>query len=288
MTEKPVRVVDAHVHIWDPARSDWYPYLASSGPAVPGGSDAMKRRFDVATYKSESARWNVEKFVNVAAATGRHSVDETIELDREAASRGGPDAIIGGLPPSDIVAEAIRMIDRQMTAPRFRGVRPMGGFDLPVPEPEVMRALQERDLVFELMTRTDQLVTAASKLEEFEDLLVVVEHTGWPRPDSRDERKLWETGIDALAAIGENVFCKLSGLAMPFKSMRADVLAPWIEYAIQAFGVDRCMFASNFPVDSAFGTFDDLYETYSDVTRGLDMESRDKLFAGNAERVFRL
>ncbi|HEX6392748.1 MAG TPA: amidohydrolase family protein [Acidimicrobiales bacterium] len=284
----PDRVVDAHVHIWDPARTDWYPYLSATGPAVPGGSSAMKRLFDVATYKSETARWNVQKFVNVAAATGRNSVDETIELDREAAAHGGPDAIVGGLPPTDTVAQAIELIDRQMAASRFRGVRPMGGFDLSVPEPEVLRALQERDLVFELMTRTDQLVTAASRLQEVDDLVVVVEHTGWPRLGPEDERKIWETGIDALAGIGGNVFCKLSGLAMPFKSMKADVFAPWIEYAIEAFGVDRCMFASNFPVDSAVGTFDELYETYSKVTAGLDSESRDMLFAGNAERVFRL
>jgi predicted TIM-barrel fold metal-dependent hydrolase len=288
VTDKPRRVVDAHVHIWDPARTDWYPYLASSGPAVPGGSDAMKRLFDVATYKSEAAGWNVEKFVNVAAATGLNSVDETIELDRQAAARGGPDAIIGGLPPTDTVAEAIELLDRQLAASRFRGVRPMGGFDLPVPEQEVLRALQERELVFELMTRTDKLVEAASTLEAIDDLVVVVEHTGWPRPDSDDERKLWEAGMDALAGIGGNVYCKLSGLAMPFRSMKADLFAPWIDYAIGAFGVDRCMFASNFPVDSAFGTFDELYETYGTLTAGLDAASRDKLFAGNAERVFRI
>ncbi len=86
----------------------------------------MYRRFDVDTYRAETARWNVEKFVNVAAATGRHSIEETIELDANAAAGGGPDAIIGGLPPTDTVAEAIELIDRQMTASRFRGVRPMG------------------------------------------------------------------------------------------------------------------------------------------------------------------
>jgi len=41
--------------------------------------------------------------------------------------------------------------------------------------------------------------------------------------------------------------------------MRAAILAPWLEYAIEAFGVDRCMFASNFPVDAMYGTFDELY-----------------------------
>ena len=47
------------------------------------------------------------------------------------------------------------------------------------------------------------------------------------------------------------------------------------------------MFASNFPVDSMYGTFDELYTTFSAVTAGLDGESRDKVFATNAERVYR-
>ena len=287
MTEKPVRVIDAHVHIWDPARTDWYPYLKAGLSDVPGSSSGMNRLFDVAIYRSESSGWNVEKFVNVAAATGLSSVEETIELDREADARGGPDAIVGGLPPADSVAASIALIDRQMEAPRFRGVRPMGGFDRPVPEPEVLTALGERDLVFELMTHPDQLVAAASKLEGHTGL-VVVEHTGWPRSDAEDERKLWKEGIDALAGLGANIFCKLSGLAMPFRSTKAEVLSPWIGYALEAFGVDRCMFASNFPVDSAFGTFDNLYDGFNTLTAGLDVDARDRLFAANAERVYRL
>jgi predicted TIM-barrel fold metal-dependent hydrolase len=248
----------------------------------------MYRRFDVATYRAESARWNVEKFVNVAAATGGHSVDETIELDQLAQTGVGPDAVIGGLPPTDTVAEAIELLDRQMAASRFRGIRPMGIFDGPVPGAEVLRALQERNLVFELMSHPDQLQLAATQLAAFDDLVVVVEHTGWPRSDSDDERALWQAGIDALAGLGTNVVCKLSGLAMPLGSMAVEALAPWLEYAIEAFGVDRCMFASNFPVDAMSGTFDDLYATFSAVTADLGSDARDKLFAGNAERVYRL
>ena len=70
----------------------------------------------------------------MAAATGRHSVDETVELDRQADVRGGPDAIIGGIPPTDTVAEAVELLDRQMAASRFRGVRPMGRYEGPLPE----------------------------------------------------------------------------------------------------------------------------------------------------------
>jgi L-fuconolactonase len=287
MSPRPPRIVDAHVHLWDPARTDWYPYL-SGRQDIGMETKGMARRFDVPTYLAESAGWNVERLVNVAAATGRHSIDETLELDQRAEVDGHPDAIVGGLPPTDSVAEAIELLDRQMAASRFRGVRPMGASEGPLPGDDVLRALQERGLLFELMSHPDQLLAAADGLAAFAELVVVVEHTGWPRSDSAEERALWHSGIRALAAVGDNVVCKLSGLAMPMGSMSAEAFAPWLEPAIEAFGVDRCLFASNFPVDGMHGTFDDLYSTYSEVTAGLDEASRDQLFAANAERVYQL
>jgi len=287
MTDRPTRVVDAHVHIWDPANTDWYPYLGHP-PAGPGDPSRMYRRFDVETYRAEAAGWHVEKFINVAAATGGHSVEETLALDRSAEEDAGPDGIIGGLPPTRTAAEAIELLDRQMAATRFRGVRQMGGFGMPLPEAEVLHALQERQLVFELMTHADGLASAATHLADFGDLTIVVEHAGWPRTNSEDEYALWRNGLEVLAALGDNVSCKLSGLAMPFGSMEADVLAPWLAYAIEVFGVDRCLFASNFPVDAQCGSFDDLYSAFSAVTSALGDDEREKLFASNAERIYRL
>jgi L-fuconolactonase len=288
MSEPPTRVVDAHVHIWDPARTDWYPYLAHPPKGAAAAGSGMYRAFSVDTYRGESARWHVEAFVNVAAATGPNSVDETIELDANAADAGGPHAIVGGLPPTENAADAIGLLDRQMAASRFRGIRPMGVPEGPVPRAEVLRALAERALVFELMAHPHELVDAAKALAGVDDLTVVVEHTGWPRSDAQEERALWRAGMDALADVGERVHCKLSGLAMPLGTMRAEAFAPWIEHAIDVFGIDRCMFASNFPVDSMHGSFDDLYGTFSMVTQGLDELERDKLFAANAQRVYRL
>lgn len=287
MTPKPP-IVDAHVHLWDPARTDWYPYLtAGQAKLNMGDVSGMSRRFDAAAYLEESSGWNVEKLVNVAAATGKHSIDETLELDRRAAADGQPSAIIGGLPHLNSTVDAITAIDLQLAAPRFRGVRPMGVSEASLPASDVLRALAERGLVYEVMTHPDQLASTARGLEAHGDLTVVIEHTGWPRNDSDEERTLWKTGIDALASLGDNVLCKLSGLAMPLGSLSVEVMAPWLEYAIDAFGTDRCMFASNFPVDGMHGTLDQLWTTYSTITASLSADDRYKLFAGTAERVYR-
>jgi predicted TIM-barrel fold metal-dependent hydrolase len=285
---RPARIVDAHVHLWDPARTDWYPYLSGGMKLDMGDTSGMARRFDVPTYRAESAGWNVEKLVNVAAATGRHSIDETLELDHRADADGHPDAIIGGLPPTESVAEAEELLDRQMAAARFRGVRPLGATAGPLPDEGVLRALQERGLIFELMAHPDQLQAAARGLAGVDELVVVVEHAGWPRSASDEEHALWRVGMEALAGLGERVACKLSGLAMPLGSMRVEAFRPWIEPAIELFGVDRCLFASNFPVDGMHGTFDELYSTFDALTADLDDESRDQLFAANAERIYRL
>lgn len=287
MTTRPPRVVDAHVHLWDPARTDWYPYLSGRQALNMGDVSGMSRRFDVPTYRAESAGWNVEKLVNVAAATGGHSIAETLELDERAQADGLLAAIIGGLPPTDTVAQALALIDEQMAASRFRGVRPMGMGGGPLPAAEVLQGLQERGLVFELMAQPDQLLVAAEGLAAFPSLVVVVEHTGWPRTNTPEEFALWKSGITALAGVGERVVCKLSGLAMPLGSMEVAAFAPWLEYAIEAFGVQRAMFASNFPVDGMHGSFDELYTTFATVTAGLNDDDRARLFATNAERVYR-
>jgi L-fuconolactonase len=279
------RVVDAHVHLWDPARADWYPYLAGMQELDMGDISGMCRRFDQATYFSEAAAWTVQKFVHVGAAAAPVLVEETRELDAQADATGHPDVLIGGLVPSDDTAEIERRLDEHMASKRFRGIRIMGEGEEALPTPAIMQALQDRGLIFELMVHPDQLVPAAAALDGWE-LPVVVEHTGWPRSNDAEEYELWKTGMAALAGLGANVTCKLSGLAMPMQSMDAATFAPWVHHAIECFGADRCMFASNFPVDGMHGSFDDLYGAYDELTADFDESTRDQLFAGNAERVY--
>ena len=92
----------------------------------------------------------------------------------------------------------------------------------------------------------------------------------------------------ALAALGDRVTCKVSGLAMPLGSMAPEALRPWVEEALAVFGTARCFFASNFPVDGLHGTLDELWSSYSALTADLDPATRDALFAANALRIYRL
>ncbi|MFM8303679.1 MAG: amidohydrolase family protein [Actinomycetota bacterium] len=285
MTTPIERIVDAHLHFWDPARTDWYPYLSGGMTLDIGDISGMCRRFLPEDYRAEAAAWPVDKVIHVSAA-GTFIAEETREREAMGAATGDPAAIIGGIRSDQSPAEAIALLDDQMASSRFRGVRTMGVDPGGVPHPDVLAALVERNLVFDLMVHPDLLAPAAATLAGWGDLTVVLEHTGWPRSSDPDERALWEAGITALGAL-DHVHCKLSGLAMPLGSTDAEAFRPWIEYALEVFGVDRCFFASNFPVDSTHGTFDELFATFDRLTADLGADARAKLFATNAESVYR-
>lgn len=287
MSANPNRIVDAHVHFWDPSQASWYPYLVGQSDIGMGDVTGMARRFDLGTYQSEVGSHPVVGWVNIAAATGNFSVDETLALDARASREGHPDALIGGLVPGRSLADVIDALDQQGAATRFRGVRPMGQWDSAVPAPEVLTALEERGLLFELMAHPDQLLAAAEALAAAGDLVVVVEHTGWPRNDSQEEFTLWRKGMAALARLGPQVHCKLSGLAMPLHGMDPKAFAPWVETAIELFGPERCVVGSNFPVDGLHGTLQELFTTMIRVLSGLSQPAIDAVFAENAERLYR-
>jgi predicted TIM-barrel fold metal-dependent hydrolase len=286
------RVVDAHIHLWDPARTDRYPFLSGAEDLGMGDVSAMNRLFDLPTYHAETGRWNVEKVVHVTATRVDH-VAETLELDALAEATGQPAAIVGAVVSGASRADTEAMLDAQAASPRFRGVRSVRGDrrlhtgEAHFPTRDALLALAERDLVYDLMVHPDQAADAADLLDGLDQLTVVVEHTGWPRDGSDEEFALWKAGIDRLAALHDQVHCKLSGLAMPLRTASVDGYGRWILHAIEVFGVERCFFASNFPVDGNHATFDELYSTYDALTAHLDDHDRTKLFATNAERVYR-
>ncbi|MDL4813368.1 amidohydrolase family protein [Actinomadura opuntiae] len=115
-------------------------------------------------------------------------------------------------------------------------------------------------------------------------LVVVAEHTGWPDKEPFPE---WRAGMATLAAL-PNVHCKLSGLGMALRTMAVEELRPYVESCLDLFGVDRCFFGSNFPVDGVAGTYADLLAAYQEISAPLTEAERRALFSANARRRYRL
>ena len=92
----------------------------------------------------------------------------------------------------------------------------------------------------------------------------------------------------ALLAAARDVVCKLSGLGDTAPKWTEESIRPCVLEAIDIFGIDRCMFASNFPTDGAFSTMRAVWEAFFSIAKSYTAEERDKLFAANAIRLYRL
>jgi predicted TIM-barrel fold metal-dependent hydrolase len=150
-----------------------------------------------------------------------------------------------------------------------------------------VRRLEARGLVFDLVAHPHEVPGFRALLDRVPELVVAVEHAGWPESTDAGHFRDWRRGMDELAA-RPLTFCKISGLAMTLHTVALDAQRPWVEGCLEAFGPRRCMFASNFPVDSLFGSFAELYATYQTVAGQLPQDEQRALFAGTARHVYRI
>lgn len=85
-----------------------------------------------------------------------------------------------------------------------------------------------------------------------------------------------------------NVACKISGLGMGDWTWSTESIRPYVEGAIEAFGVERCMFASNFPVDKLFSSYTDIWDAFRQITAGYTSSELSALFHDNAAKFYRI
>ena len=93
--------------------------------------------------------------------------------------------------------------------------------------------------------------------------------------------------MQALAR-AENVVMKISGLGMMDRRWTINSLRPWVLGSIEAFGVDRVVFGTNWPVDRMFSSYPDLINAYAAIIGGFTKDEQTKMFSRNAERLFRI
>ena len=206
---------------------------------------------------------------------------------------------------------------------RFRGIRHSPAWDA---DPAVLGMLQRNppgllaqpafraglaelaaaDLSYDCWLLAPQLPELIAMARAVPELRIICDHLATPLGTAsyagRREADFaaWATNIKALADC-PNVVMKLGGLAMPFggfASFMADPMAtaqalaeewrPYIETCIEAFGADRCMFESNFPVDRGTCDYATLWNAFKLLSAGASEAEKTALFSGTAARVYRL
>ena len=166
--------------------------------------------------------------------------------------------------------------------------------------------LQEHGLSFDAWLYHPQLPEVTDLARAFPDTTIVLDHIGGPLhigpyAGKRDEVfRDWQAGITTLAAC-ENVVVKLGGLGMsicgfgwrerdkpPSSTELAEAFAPYYLFCIERFGVDRCMFESNFPVDKVSYSYTVMWNAFKRLTTDFSAGERANLFHDTAARVYRL
>jgi predicted TIM-barrel fold metal-dependent hydrolase len=298
-----IPIVDAHHHFWDLSAGPLhYPWLQDPKPHdfFLGNYEPLKRNYLPADYRRDSEGFNVVTTVHVEAECDRNQqVAETRWLSELSASQGLPGAIVAHAWFHTDNAEQV--LEQQAQFPLVRGIRSKPvtaatpaqmrrGLPGSMQDPtwlEGFRRLRRHNLSWDLRVPTWHLEEAAEVVATEPDIPVVLNHTGFPWDRSPQGLEMWRRGMRALAAHPQ-VYCKLSCLCLPDGPWLASDNAPLVRETIELFGIERCMFASNFPVDGLRISYRGMFEAFAQMTADLSDGDRRALFHDNACRFYRI
>lgn len=297
----PVTLVDAHHHFWDLGRNH-YPWLADRPEPhfFLGNYDAIKRDYLVGDYQRDSSSHRVLATVHCEAEWDREDqVGETAWLSALHATHGLPTAIVAHA--WFHTPNAAEVLARQAAFALVRGIRSKpvtaGRPDLiqrgqpgSMQDPRWLEGyarLHAYGFSWDLRVPYWHLPEAAEVVAMFPDIPVVLNHTGFPWDRSEQGLAAWRRAMETLAR-QPHVWLKVSEFGLKdqpwdYASNRRIVLD-----AISIFGIERCMFASNFPVAGLRVGYDTMVRSVARMVSGFSMAQQHAFFVGNAARFYRL
>jgi predicted TIM-barrel fold metal-dependent hydrolase len=284
--------VDTHVHFCDLRKRELvYSWLQPEfvHPLIGDINGIKTLVYGAEQFLGETRCANVSKTVHVQAALGAADpVLETEWLETMADRTGCPNGIVAhsDLRGPDLEAELERHV---LASARVRGIRDFGEGDYLV-DPAWQRGyalLEKFDLLCDLDCAWEDMGKARDVAKRFPGVAMVLEHAGFPRSRSDGYFRDWKSGLHDLAQ-AESVSCKISGLGMFDHQWTVDSLRPWVMACIEAFGVERSFFASNWPVDRLYSSYDPLIDAYFEIISDFSPSEQVALFSANAERVYKI
>ena len=284
--------VDSHVHFYDMQHPElfyghWQPDV--DPPLI--GKQMRKlgeRNFLAEDFIQSTRASNVTKAVHVQAAIGsKDPVKETEWLEDAAERTGFPHAVVAYADLRDPNVESV--LERHCEFPRMRGIRDFSYGDFLVADDfhRGYALLEKYNLHASIAAQCQDMEKLAALASKFPNTVIVIDHAGNPAERTPEYFELWKRGM-ATAATAENIIIKISGLGMGDHSWTVDSIRPWVLGCIEAFGVERSIFATNWPVDSLFSDYDTLIDAYTEIVADFSEDEKRDLFARNTEALYRI
>ena len=277
--------IDAHQHFWHPKRGDYH--------WMPEDNDTLSRPYAPADLSPILEKHGIDGTVLVQAAATVHETEYMLGMaDATPFIKG----VVGWVNFED--QKHLAHLTRLARHPKFLGVRPMiqdiadVNWMLRDDVQWAYRAIIDLDLTFDALGFPVHLPNFATLMTRYPEMRVVYDHC--MKPQIRDQRagkdafSEWADGISRLASDTKGC-CKLSGLVTEADAgWTPDDLRPFAEHILAAFGPDRVMWGSDWPVcrlQSEYGTW---LETAKALTTDLSDEAQARVFGGTATAFYRL
>lgn len=295
----PVRIVDAHHHLWDLSACS-YPWLMEKGVRrFFGDPTPIQKNYLVKDLAADIGDLPVVKSVHiqVGVAPG-DDVVETSWLQAQHEARGLPSAIVAFC---DLTAKDVDLkLEKHKAAPAMRGVRQIIGRSSKedaltgtaslIADPRFGEGLQQLaafGLSFDLQLVPAQMAAAVELFARHPSLPVALCHAGSLSDFSDAGRTLWEDGLRAMSRL-PNLICKVSGFGMFDPSWTADSARRQFEFVADCFGPARIALGSNFPVDKLYMSYSEVWTRYFELIKGFSERDRKEMCAGTAERFYKI
>lgn len=295
-----LRIVDAHFHLWDLQGSINYDWLVHPEHNWLGDYSAFQRTYLAPEFIRATSLHNLVGAVAIEAECDRsQQVPETEFFTKVNEQYGLPSVIVAHAWVDTPDAEEI--IAQQAAFKLVRGIRTkpiiaakpgdsVRGQPRSLQDPKWIAGLgllEKYKLSWDLRLPWWHLEEGAEVAARYPNMPIILNHTGYPWNRDKESLSQWRKGMQALAKI-QNVSCKISGLCVSDRPWTLEENGPIIRETIDMFGIDRCMFASNFPVDSLKGSWDYVYSCFKRSVADMPLADQQKLFADNAIRVYRI
>ena len=297
--DRVLRVVDPHIHWWNLERLH-YPWLADPKPTFGGDNRLLAHTYEPAQFDADTAGVEVLAAVHVDAGhDAANPLAETRWLESVAGAFGRPLAIVGYADLSQ--PDAAEVLEAQAAHRSVRGIRQILNVHTDAHYDYVGRhfmrepawragfaLLQKHGLSFDLQIYPTQMPEARALAQAHPDTTLIVNHTGmFVDRGSVAGWRAWRDGLRGLAQC-PNVMIKISGLGMVDHGWSVESIRPYVLETLDAFGTERCMFASNFPVDKLHGSYAGIWSAFARVVADASEAEHAALFRDNARRIYRL